>query len=416
MHPFDPARNATRTALIILFFCFATNTILRGTQDSYAIFLIPIAADFGLLRGEVSSVYSLTYAVVGLSGPIVGSLFDRWGPKRLYLIGITAGITGCLAASKIGSLWQFYLVLGLLFGFGAACVGFVPMAALLSRWFSARLNTALAIGHASHGIGMLLLAPTAQYLITIFGWRDAYIILGGLGLVLLPLFFIVPWSSAKLGHPKIRSQNPQLWTENHKGMKTNDITLFQAVKRKAFWGLIMSFFFTTLGMFTVVLQTPAYLIWVGYSPQEAANAFGLLGLLLPVGMVTFGWLGDRIGLRRTVLISYTGTFLGILAVSTLRSGPSAIALTLFIFLFGSTLGSRGPAMSTIAAFIFGGAHFGRIFGFITVGMGIGGATGAWLGGFLVDVTGNYLTGQIIAMGAILCSSLPFMLIREMAKR
>jgi MFS family permease len=415
MHPFDPARGATRTALAILFFCFAANTVLRGIQDSYAIFLLPIAGEFDLLRGEVSSVYSITFAVVGLSGPIVGSLFDKWGPKRLYLGGIAAAALGCVLASQVQALWQFYVVLGLLFGFAAASVGFVPMAAMLSRWFSKRRNTALAIGHASQGAGILLLAPTAQALIDAFGWRQAYMSFALVTLVLLPLFLLIPWRAAQDGHPAYHRRQSATDGATPSRLRDEDPTLAQALRTPAFWGITLAFFCTSLGMFTISLQTPAYLISIGYSPQAAANAFGLIGMLLPAGMIGFGWLGDRIGRRRVVLISYSGTLIGIAALLAMHDGPSLPALALFIIAFGGTFGSRGPAISTIASIIFGGANFGRIYGCITIGMGLGGATGAWAGGFLHDVTGSYTTGQIVAMLAIACGAAPFVLIRTIAR-
>jgi len=400
----------TRTALFILAFAFAATTLVRGTQDTYAVFLLPISEEFGWPRAAVSSVYSLTFAVVGLSGPMVGWLFDRWGPFRTYLTGASLGIVACLLASQVQALWQFYLVLGLLFGFASACVGFVTMAAMLSRWFNRRLNTALAIGHSSHGAGMLLLAPTAQLLIDGMGWRVAYAGMAGIVALILPMMLLVPWRRVKAGLPDRQPTGP-----TEAAVVTSSLTLRQAFATPAFWGIAASFFFTSTGMFAVSLQVPAYLTSIGYSPQAAAQAFGLLGLLLPAGMIGFGWLGDRIGRRQSVLISYAGTITGIASLALMRDGPNLALLGGFVLCFGGTFGSRGPAISTIAATLFRGPHFGRIYGFITVGMGLGGAHGAWLGGFLLDFTGAYLTGQIVAIIAIILGAAPFVVVRAIAR-
>jgi len=406
------ARGIVTTALLILAFTFAANAVLRGLQDSYAVFVLPISEDFGWPRAAVSSVYSITFATVGLSGPLVGWLFDRWGPLRLYLLGVTAAAAGCALCAQADALWQFYLALGLLFGLGAASVGYVPMAALLSRWFRERLNTAMAVGLASHGIGILLLAPAAQLLIDAFGWRQAYLILALVVLGLLPLFLLVPWRQAAAGHPAYRAERA---ATGRAGSEAPGPILAEAARTAAFWGIALSFFFTSLAMFSVSLQTPAYLAAIGYSVDEAAGAFGLLGLLLPIGMIGFGWLGDRIGRRRAALISYTITFLGILCLVLLRHGPSPWLLGGFVLAFGATFGSRGPAISTIAARLFGGAHFGRIYGCATALLGIGGATGAWLGGFLFDATGGYLAGHVAALVSIAFGAAPFVLVPAIAR-
>jgi len=413
-HATDRAAGIAKMALLVLAVTFIANALVRGIQDTYAVFLLPISDDLGWQRAAVSSVYSVTFAVAGLSGPLVGWLFDRWGPRRLYVLGVFAAAAGCALCSQVQTLWQFYLVLGVLFGFAAASVGFVPMAALLSRWFRERLNTALAIGHASHGIGILLLAPTTQALIASFGWRQAYLALALIVLAMLPLVLLVPWRRAVAGHPVyMRPQAAPGDGGDRDGLPGPG--LGAAARTAAFWGIALSFFFTSVAMFSVILQTPAYLEAVGYSPSEAARAFGLLGLLLPVGMIGFGWLGDHIGRRRAALISYVITFAGIFSLTLLSDGPSPWVLGFFVIAFGSTFGSRGPAMSTIAARLFGGPHFGRIYGSVTALMGIGGAVGAWLGGYLVDTTGGYLAGHIAAMIAIVCGATPFVVVPAIAR-
>ncbi|HZD26459.1 MAG TPA: MFS transporter, partial [Alphaproteobacteria bacterium] len=296
-----------RLALFVLAFGFAAAALVRGTQETYAVFLLPISAEFGWQRAEVSSVYSVAFLTLGLSGPLVGSLFDRFGPLGVYLPGAACAGAGCLLASQAQTLWQFYIVLGLLFGFAVASCGYVPMAALLSRWFRRRLNTALAFGHSSHGIGILLLAPTAQRLIDAWGWRHAYLGLAGIVLLLLPPALLLPWRRVTAGHPDYRMASPP---PRHASAPVRDGAVpgaTAALRMPAFWGIAATFFFTSVGMYAINLQTPAYLVEIGYTPQQAARAYGLIGLLLPAGMIGFGWLGDRLGRRRAVLISYAGT-------------------------------------------------------------------------------------------------------------
>lgn len=407
------AAATVRVAIIVLAFCFVANMLVRGVLEAYMVFLLPISADFGWTRAGVSTVYSLAFLVIGFSGPVVGILFDRWGPLRLYLCGMLAAGAACMLAGHVQTLLQLHLVLGVSMGIAGACVGVVPMAAFLRRWFRAKLNTALAVGHTSQGVAMLLLVPSSQYLIEGVGWRNAYAVLAVvLVLGLLAMAALVPWRRAEAG---LDGAPPRAPTPGVEALPEHGPGVSEAIRMPAFWGIIASYLFTGIGMFTVSLQGPAYLISVGYTATAAAEAFGLIGLLVPVGMISFGWLGDRIGRRRVVLISYAGTLIGIAGLHFLRDGPSLAALALFVVGFGLTFGSRGPAISAIAASLFGGRSFGRIYGLVSIGMGGGSATGAWLGGFLLDSTGDYVVGQSVAMLAVVIGATPFVVIRAIAR-
>ncbi len=400
-------------ALTLLALCFLCFAAVRGLQESYAVFLLPLETAFGWSRGEVSSVYSIVFFVVGIAGPLVGALSDRWGPIRVMLLGVVLAACAAALASRAETLWHLYLTAGVMIGIAGSCVGFVPMTALLSRWYRERLNTALAVAHSASGAGILILSPAAQGLIDTGGWRFAYLVLAGVMAAALPVFLVFRWRDARAGHPDYRPQPVK--REARITESDSRIDLRGALRTTAFWGMAFSYFCTSAAMFLVVLQTPAFLVGAGYSPREAAQAFGLLGLLLPAGMIGFGWLGDRIGRPRAVLISYALTISGIFCLMQLDFGRSTVLLGLFIVMFGGTFGCRGPAMSTIAARVFRGAHFGRIYGFIIVGMGIGGGTGAWLGGYLFDVTGDYRTGLVIAVVVLALGATPFVLVKAIAR-
>ena len=409
--PAWPARHPTATALIIMLLCFVANLVGRGTIDAYPVFMLPLEAEFGWARTEASGVYSLAFMVVGTVGPLIGFAFDRYGPARMYLVGIALLSGASLIASRADTLWQFYLSVGVLYGLGMACLGPVPMATLLSRWFTKRLNTALALAYASGGLGLLVMAPTAQALIDHVGWRDAYLVLAVIVLGLLPIPLLIAWLRAVHGSEEHRERS----TVKPGQSALTGVTLSQAMHMGAFWGLGWTFCFTGIGMYTVILQTPAFLVEIGYTPQQAASAFGLVGLLAPIGMVAFGALADRYGRRRMVLVSYVLTVLGIASLAQLLRGPSLIWLVGFVGCFGISFGSRGPAISTIAAAIFRGPWMGRIYGFITIGMGLGGGIGSAFGGIWHDLTGGYLVGMIFAMVMVSCGSLPFFVVGRIAR-
>lgn len=407
----EPSRPG-RTALALLAVCFLLNMAVRGVQEVFPVFLLPISAAFGAGRAETTSVISVSFLVLGLSGPVIGWLFDRWGPFWLFLLGLLLTAVAASLTSQATALWQLHITLGAMIGFGVGCVGFVPIAALLSKWFRARLSSALATAHSANGIGLLWMSPLAQYLIDWQGWRTAYLTLGLSLLALLPVLFLLNWAWVRLGHPDYRTA-PTAAADAPPAADAP--TLRDALRHPAFWGIGWAFLFTSIGMYMISVQTPAYLVHVGYSRQAAAEAFGLVGLLLPVGLIGFGTLADRMGRSRTIRLTYLLSLGGLTCLMLLSQGPVLWLLALFILLYGGTFGARGPIVSTIAAVNFRGPDFGRIFGTITMGMGFGVAIGAWASGFLYDLTGDYRIIIAAAMAALVLAAAVFVFVRPLAR-
>ena len=405
-------------ALAVLLVCAFFSALARGVLDSYAVFILPLAEAFAWGRTETSAGYSIAFLAFGFSGPVVGWFFDRFGPVFNYAVGIVVTGIGAYLCSRLTGLWQLYVYFGLVVGFGTAFFGNVTFAGLLRRWFTSRLNTAMALVYAGGTLGILIVAPAAQYVIVQAGWRTAFQALAVVVLFgLPPLLLLLLINRAGRGDPTAgpdsggeRSET----TENPEVHVSAPMTLAKALRDPAFWGLGITFICTGIGMFSVLLQIPSFLIEKGYEPQFAANAFGLIGLLAPMGMIGFGLLGDIFRRRTMVLISYLMTASGVACFLIMNWQPSLLWLALSIFLFGGSFGVRGPSISAISAALFAGPNFARIYGSITIFMGLGAATGTWFGGFWRDLTGAYTFGFGFSLVMVCLGALPFLLVRRMA--
>lgn len=353
----------------------------------------------------MAAIYSLAMLTSGLAAPLVGFLFDRFGPFRLYLAGILVLAGGFSLAAFADALWQFYLCLGVGAGFAAAALGNVPHSALLSRWFGRRLATAFSVVYSAMGVGILLLTPLTQALIDRFGWRNAYHLLGLLAALLLVPLVAVPWRRATAGRP-----SPPAEGSTEPAPAPTNWTLVRAVRTSAFWGLFSAFLFTSNGVFAVFVQGVAYLVEVGYAPLTAASAYGVLGVLAPIGMLGFAWADQIIGRLPSVSLSYVMTLVAIVALWPMRAGPDLTLLAVFVGCLGLTLGSRGPLVSAIAARIFRGRSLGAIFGSIVMAGGIGGAAGSYAGGLLHDLTGGYDAVLAYALVSVALGLAPFLAI------
>ena len=392
-----------RVALNVLALCFTLALVGRGLGESFTVFLKPIAENFGWDRAQVVSVYSLTWLAGGLTAPVVGRLFDRYGPRIVYSLGLLLLGGAFLLASRAQALWQFQLSTGLCVGIGIAFIGNVPNSILLGRWFGPRLPTAMAILYSATGAGVLVLLPASQLLIDHFGWRGAHQFFGIVALGLLVPLLLLPWRLFSTGSPHIaRKAGP--------GFVDAGWTLASAMRHHAFWALFATFFFTAVGMYALAAQIVAYLIDAGFPPLQAATAWGFSGVVLLFGMLGVTQLDSIIGRRPSVLLSYAISIVGIILLWLLQFYPNFWLLTAFVVTFGSMIGSRGPLITATAMKIFRGERVGTIYGTISIGSGLGSGLGAWAGGLIHDWTHSYDPVIAFALVAVVLGMIPFLVV------
>ena len=390
-----------RTALTVVAVCFALNMLGRGMSDTYTVFLLPLQHAFGWSRSELTGVYSLYLLVSGFTSPLVGHVFDRFGPRWVYGAGLAFLATAFFAAGSLDRLWQFYVLVGMGVGVGAALTGMVPASGLLSRWFRARLSTAIGVVFSAVGAGAITLVPLSQWLVERCGWQVAYRALGGLLFVALPVVLLaVPWGRIAAGHPRHRidvgdrSAQPG-WT------------LRSAAATRIYWAMAQAFFCTATGMFVVIVQTVAFLIDVGFSPLAGASAFGFVGMLSVASVTGSGLLAERFGYRQTVSASFVGTATGIALLIAIAGTPSTALLVAYIVVFGLCQGVRGPIISSICTRYFAGSRVATIYGTIYAMNAVGAAFGSFMGGLLHDLTSGYRAGFAFALCFIALAAAPF---------
>src|SRR5271156_5364585 len=182
------ARPAPRANWLILGAAFTTFTISAGLMHSYTVFLVAFVEAFGWSRGETSIAYSVSQLVAGGTSPVVGTLVDRLGPRRLLLLGGGLLVLGLLGSAFIGRLWQIVVLYGVVMTFGANCLGLVVFVPILSRMFVRHRGMAISIVQSANGFARALSAPLVQFLISGIGWRDTYLVQAGfMAAVVFPL-------------------------------------------------------------------------------------------------------------------------------------------------------------------------------------------------------------------------------------
>ena len=162
---------------------FAVTFVGFGSAYTFSAFVESLQKDFAASRGSVSLVFSLAgFLYFGL-GVVSGPLADRWGSRRLAVVGMILTGTGLAIASAARSLAEVYAAYGIGVGLGVGCA-YVPAVGAVQRWFVRRRGFASGLAVSGIGVGTLAMPPFASLLIQALGWREAYLILGGLAAVL----------------------------------------------------------------------------------------------------------------------------------------------------------------------------------------------------------------------------------------
>jgi MFS family permease len=402
--PPRPGREASIPWLVIGT-VWITLAIASGLYFSFPVFFVALVEEFGWSRGATAAAFSISSVVQGVISPLVGMLVDRLGPRRVMLGGACLLGVACTLSSRIASLGSLYLMVGVLAAIGVCAVSWVPSGALIARWFTERRGSMMGLAFSGMGAGVLVMGPLAQWLIAGHGWRAAYLVLGvGTLVVLMPLIWLGIREAP--APPLRRSDEPAPATA---GDTRDDVG--DALRTRAFWALFFAYLCTPLAVFSVVTHSVAFAVDHGFPRLFVAGIFGLTGLMSVVGRITFGFAADRIGRALSATISYGCTAAGTLCLLGLEVWPHAAALYAYALLFGLGFGARGPIITAIASQLFPGRRFGVIYGFLSVGNGIGGGVAPWFGGFVHDVTGSYRIAFLIAMGFCAVGSACFWLAR-----
>jgi MFS family permease len=381
-------------ALVAL--CFALGVAGRSVGDAFTVFVPALQSSFGASRSAITLVYSFLLLVMGAGAPIAGLIVDRFGLRMLTVSGMSAIVLALLSASWASEVWHLYLGLGIVLGFGISSIGGVANSTILRHWFpAARLGVPLAVAWSASGVGGIVVLPLAQYLIAAEGWEHTYRFFALVAAAFIPVLLVLPWrliagGASELAHAR---------TAGGAGPSVGE-----ALRERSFWTLSVSFAATSLGTYSVAPQAMAYLLERGLNGPYAARALAVAGFLTPPGMVGFSWLADRGGRKLAALLAYGASILGVCALGLVRSPTDGLWLWLYVMLFGCSMGSRAPMISTLATLRYHGAHFGRIYGLISAGMGVGGFLGAWIGGLLHDWTQGYAAVMIFAIASFVLAT------------
>ena len=401
------------TATLVVILAFVMNLLSRGIGETFAVFLLPIESEMGWSRTTLAGIYAIYMGAHGLAAVVIGWFVDRVGPRVVYTIGLLAYGLAFLLAQFGTEPWHFYLTTGVMAGIAMTAIGMTTATVLITRWYhgprARQLSPAIGIAYSGMGAGVILWIPITNQLIEMLGWRETYRTLGIILCVLAVIVYVLPWSKLQLTPLPLSRFGSVLG-----GRK--DGHLRAALKTKMFWLLFVIMFITAVAMYLVGPQMVAYLVSVGFDSTVASLAFSINGFLTVFGIAGTGWLARYFGMKRVATISYAMSITAVILLACLTVVPVMALLALAILPLGLSQGARGPIVSVQASQAFSGQGLGAIYGAITMGVGLGGMSGAWLSGVFYDVTGGYVLSYSVSVVCALAGVGLFWMMREVPDR
>jgi sugar phosphate permease len=381
----------------------------------HGVFLDPIRELHGWSKGTVSSAVSLYFFTAGAAGIIVGRQIDRFGPRPILVLGSSVVGIGLVLLSRVSELWHLYAVYFLMaLGWSGASV--MPVNALIANWFILKRGKAMSLAMTGLSIGGIVMVPLAAFLITHWGLKTALPVLGALfWIVNIPLTLLVikrrPSDIGQVPDGKLEPEPLEGKGKTHLSYASQmrPWTRLQAVRRPAFWAIVVAFFLAMIGQVAYLVHQVSFLS-ATLGMAGAATAVSITAAASIAGRLCMGLFVDRLDKRHVTMGLF---FIQALALLGLAYSNHISVLYLGTLAFGLTMGCILMMQSLIIGECFGLASFATVSGLVGVFVSLGAAIGPTIAGIVFDATQSYRMAfnlfaavSILAMFAILFAKPP----------
>ncbi len=372
---------------------------------------------FGWSRTQLSLAFAFTRIEGGILGPIEGYLVDRFGTRRLVLIGMTIMGLGWLLFSRVTELWMFYVVY-LVIALGQGLGSWLPLMTMLNNWFNRHRAKAMGFSNSVSRIGTLALIPAIAWAIDPrfdrLGWERTVIIIGVVVLIaVFPLtrlirnrpedYGLLPDGDKPQEQPT-DTRRPLTRTEDNP-----DFTLRQALMEPAFWLISIGHGFTSMILIAMMAHLAPMMDDRGYSLQTSAFVITAYTAVSMLFQIVGGFVGDRIPKRYALFVF---TWIQASGVFLLTFGPATLPVAYgFALLFGIGFGGRNPLTVSIRGEYFGRKSFGKIMGISQVPMNILLLAAPVFAGIVRDNTNEYTIAFAVLASLNILGGLLFLLAR-----
>lgn len=352
---------------------------------------------FGWTPGQMSWAVAFMRMEGGLLGPVDAILVNRLGSSRMVFIGLVLLGCGLLLFSRIGELWHFYLVFGLM-ALGSGLGAWLPMFTALNNWFIRRRATAIGWALTGNRIGAVLFIPALAWGIDPdhperFGWRVTAAVIGVVTILLaLPISRLVrnrpeDYGQRPYGYaPDLTSETALPTEAPHVPNGAEDPTLKEAIRTRPFWMISIGHASVNAVTVTMVVHLGFILDDRGFSLPEVGWVVATITAVAGVSVVVSGYIGDRFPIRPTTAAFCTLQSLPLLILLVADNVPVAL---IFSVLIGIGWGGRNTLTVTARGIYFGRKGWASITAMSMVPLHILAFVAPVFAGYMFDYTGSY---------------------------
>ena len=395
---------------IIVGLGFVTLALSYGTWYSSSVFFVALLKEFGWSRSVGAGAFSLFMILHHLVGPVVGRMVDRFGPRRVMLLGCFMSCLGLFLSSLIQTPWQYYLSFGFLTAAGIAGTGWVTNTTVIHYWFKEKRGLPTGIISSGIGVGIFLCVPMTQYLVDQVGWRLTYRVMAGVIPGVMALMAILLLRKPPPLAPSRPIQKDAILPESRdpaafdQTWSSRPWTIRQVMATRQFWLLFFAFFLGNLTSQTVLTHQVAFFVDRGMDALSASYIVGLVGATSVVAKIFLGTLSDRVGREAAYTVGVSFGVSGVLALVAFNHLSVQILPYLYVPLFAMGYAGTAALPPVITGDFFGGTTYGRVFGTLMIANGLGAGLGAWGAGYIHDQVKSYVPTFLLVIGCFILSA------------
>ncbi len=367
-----------------------------GFAATFGVFLQPMSADLGLGR----EIFSLSVAVQllawGFTQPFAGMAADRYGTARVLAFGALMSALGFFLRGWIVTP-EVFIASGVIVGMGTGACSFPIVIAALGKVVDDKQRSyVMGLGTAAASFGMFAAAHASNAMIGAYGWQFSITLISLSFLAILPFLVFI----ARVSKPTAPSGQPGALTAAIKS----------AFGDRSFVCLFFGFFVCGFHVAFIGTHLPAYIDDLGYAAQIGGWSLALIGLFNVAGSFATGWVGQNWSMRNSLSVLYTSR--AIVIAIFIMTPASPMSILVFSGVMGLLWLSTVPLTMALVAHTQGLKYLSTLAGMIFLSHQIGSFTGAWLGGRIYDMYGDYTPMWWAAVGFGLLAAIIHMPIRE----
>jgi sugar phosphate permease len=332
--------------------------------------------EFGWSRTIVTSGNAVGKLFLCLFSFLTGWIIDRYGPRRVMLIGILLGGIALVGLSKMTSLWLFYLFY-FINALAYIAGGPLPNQVQISRWFDSSRGKAMGVAYIGIGVGGMLVPHIANRLNHSYGWQNSLMILGFLMvLVAFPMIWVTKDKAAE--------------RKKERNADSDRTPLKKILKQRNVYLLIIGSMCSIAAVSGTSQNLKLFFsLDLGFSQGQSATIISMVLASSIIGRLLMGWLADKWSKKYVMILIFS---LVSVSIPLLYAAKVPGMIYVFAFLFGVALGGDYMIIPLMAADLFGVKLLGRIMGIVITADVIGEALAPMLVGWLRDRGGSYTGG------------------------